>query len=141
MLFSPYLKVQMYQATLVRITQYHLSLIPCVATWSLAWISTALNKMKKDIQSFENFPNCKLLLWSLIRAIKLAAWPLCVMKKLGHIQPSGSTAARQTKCSFKKLAVVSGEGKFWRPPWSWSKASYCVFSFQLLYTFDPQMTK
>lgn len=140
-LFPPYLKILMNQTTLAGITEYCLILTPCVEIWSLAWISTALNKRKQKSIILWKLTQWQITLMKLIRAMKLAVWPLCVMKKLGHIQPHGSTSAQQTRCSFKKLAVVSGEGKSWRPPWSWSKASYCVFSFQPLYTFDPQMTK
>lgn len=37
----------MYEATFVKITEYHLILFPCVEIWSLSWISAALKQNKE----------------------------------------------------------------------------------------------
>lgn len=145
--FPPWwIKIQMYGATFVKITEHHLILIPCVEIWPLAWISAALkqDKNKKAWNPLKTYPMANYSFMKLYLGHKSWQYDPCVswrnLVTFSQVVTSFNLSTRR-KYSFKNVAIASEKEKSWRPPWSWSKASYCVCSFQPLYTFDPQMTK
>lgn len=142
---TSWIQIQIYEATFVKIIEYHLILIPCLEFDPYHVFQKHSSKTKKKAWNpLKTYPIANYSFMKLYQGHKSWHYDPCIswrnLVTFSQVVTSFNLSTRR-KYSFKNVAIASGKEKSWRPPWSWSKASYCVCCFQPLYTFDPQMTK